>query len=308
MDTDWLKHLVRLYLPVYRCESETMKVAYAGYSSIKKNYFIRQLLNSNNQPTSAGRKFYWQIPDLIKSSNLDIVVSEISPKVLSYFRNLDGYIVPEWVKMRINIDRPMSEICHRSVSDFSDVTRKIRKYNLTYELHYDKESVESFYDKFYLPYMTKRHGEEAWIEDISIIREASLTSFIIAIREDGVTVGSCLVRKTPEALFLTRLGLLDGNEEYRRHGVIGAIYYYCIIEGQKLGCHYLEVGGTRPFITDGLTKYKSGLGAEFVSNLNHYNEYLWIGVNEHSAVAQEYIKNNPVIYIKKDFDLMRSGT
>jgi hypothetical protein len=237
-----------------------------------------------------------------------MVISEISPKVLNYYRKLDGYIVPEWVKMRINIDRPLSEICHRNNSDFSEVQRRIRKYNLTPELLYDKKSVDDFYDKFYLPYLTKRHGEEAWIEDINIIREDSRTSFILAVKENGVTAGSCLVRKTPEALFLTRLGLLEGNEEYRRHGVIGAIYYFCVVEGQKLGCRYLELGGTRPFLTDGLTKFKSGLGAEFVSNLNHYNEYLWIGVNEHSAVAQEYIKNNPVIYIKKDFDLMRSGT
>lgn len=302
MKTEWFKNLARLFLPVYRYESDTMRVAYAGYSSIKKNYYIRHLLNSKNPPVFVGRKMFWQIPGLIESHNLDIVISEISPVILNYFHKHNGYIIPEWIKMRINIDKPLSEICQGSVSDFPDIMRKIRKHNLTYELLNGKENVDNFYEKFYLPYITKRHNAEAWIEDINIIREASLTSFIVAIREEGVTVGTCLVNMEDESLFLTRLGLLDGNDEYRQHGVIGAIYYYCILEGQKMGCRYLQVGGTRAFLTDGLTKFKIGLGAEFITNLSpKKNTFLWLGVNEKSIVAAEFIKNNPVMHINKDF-------
>jgi hypothetical protein len=210
--------------------------------------------------------------------------------------------------MRINIDRPMSEICNRSVSDFSDVTRKIRKYNLSYEMLTEKESINYFNEKFYLPFITKRHGDEAWIEDLSLIWKSSPPPFLIVIREDGVIVGESLIRKSGESLYLMRLGLLDGNEEYRRHGVIGAIYYFGILEGKNRGCRYLDVGGTRPFLTDGLTKFKIGLGAEFVSNLSPTKEYLWLGVNEHSFVAGEFMKRNPVMYIKKDFSLAKSGT
>ena len=49
--------------------------------------------------------------------------------------------------MKINIDRPIREICKRSVSDFSDVKRMIRKYNLTYEMLTEKESFNYFNDK-----------------------------------------------------------------------------------------------------------------------------------------------------------------
>ena len=306
MNTDWVKHLARLYLPVYRCESETMKVAYAGYSSIKKNYFIRRLLNSDKHPTFIGMKSYWQIPGLIKSYNLDILISEISLIVLDNFQKKNGYIIPEWVTMKINIDRPLSEICQRILSDFSDVTRKIRKYNLTYELLYDKESVDLFYNKFYLPYLIKRHGVEAMIESINTIRNVSRSAFILAIKENGITVGASLVGKTEESLLLTRLGLLDGNEEYRLHGVIGAIYYFCIIEGQKMGCRYLDVGGTRPFLYDGLTKFKTGLGAEFVTKLTKYHQYLWLTSDENSVIAGEYIKNHPLICVNEDFSVISS--
>jgi hypothetical protein len=308
MEIDWLKHLARLYLPIYQYESETTKIAYAGYSSIKKNYFARLLLGGNNHHVFLGRRWYWQIPDLIKSNKLDMIITEISPIVLNHFQKCNGYIIPVWITMKIHIDRPMSEICHRSVSDFSDVIRKIRKYNMTYEILTDKESFNYFNNKFYLPYITKRHGKEAWIEDLNIIWALSPLPFLIVIREDGVIVGESVIRKSGESLYLMRLGLLDGNEEYLRHGVIGALYYFGILEGKNMGCRYLDVGGTRPFLTDGLTKFKIGLGAEFVSNLSPTKEYLWLGVNEHSIVAEEFMSKNPVMHINKDFSLARSGT
>jgi hypothetical protein len=209
--------------------------------------------------------------------------------------------------MKINIDRPMSEICNRHVSDFSDVIRKIRKHKLTYEILKEKESFEHFYNKFYLPYIAKRHGEEAWIEDLNVMWSSSPSPFLIAIKEDGVIVAEAIIKKSEESLFLLRLGLLDGIDEYRRHGAIGAIYYFSILEAQKMGCRVMNVGGTRPFLTDGLTKYKIGLGAEIVSDYNIKKNYLWLGVNEHSIVAKEFILNNPFMHLNKDFSLSRSG-
>lgn len=307
MKINWFKHLARLYLPIYQYESNTTKIAYAGYSSIKKNYYVRLMLDRDNHHTFLGRRLVWEIPKLLKSHNLDMIVSEISPITLNHFLNCNGYVVPEWITMRINIDRPMSEICHRRVSDFSDVLRLIRKYKLTYEILTEKESFEYFKNKFYLPYIAKRHGEEAWIEDLNIIWSSSPSPFLIAVKENGVIVGESLIKKDEESLFLLRLGLRDGIDEYRRHGVIGALYYFSILEAQKMGCRDLNVGGTRPFLTDGLTKYKIGLGAEIVSDHNIKKNYLWLGVNENSIVAKEFIRNNPFMHLNKDFGLSRSG-
>jgi hypothetical protein len=308
MEIDWLRHLARLFLPIYQYESDTMKIAYAGYSSIKKNYYVRFILDRKNHHTFIGRRWFWQIPDLIRSHNIDIVISEISPIVLKHFQKCNGYIIPGWVMMRLNIDQPICEICHRRESDFSDLKRRIRKYNLTYEMISEKENINYFYDKFYLPYITKRHGDEAWIEDLKIIRELSSSPLLLLIKEDGVIVGASLLRKSGESLYLMRLGLLDGNQLYRQHGVIGAIYYYSILEGQNMGCRYLDLGGTRPFLTDGLTKFKLGLGAEFAPILSQGKEYLWLGVNKHSIVAEEFMKRNPVMHFDNDFSLTRSGT
>lgn len=299
----WLKHLARLYLPIYLYESDKMKIVYAGYSFIKKNYFVRLFLEDNYHQTFLGRRLFWKIPGLIKSGKNDFVISEISRIKMDRFMRYKGYILPELVLMRINIDRPVSEIFNKNTTDFPNVIRRIRKYNLTYEILNDKESLNCFIEKLYLPYMTNRHGDEALIEDLNKVWESSSSPFLMAIREDGIIVAKSIMRKSGDCLCFRQLGILDGNEDYLRHGVIGALYYFGILEGQKMKCHYFDVGGTRPFLSDGLTKYKMGLGAEFVSDYSSRKEYLWFGVNEQSAEAENFMKNNPFLYLNKDYGL-----
>jgi len=118
-----LKNLARLYLPLYQCESETMKIVYAGYSSAKRDYFFRLLTDSNGKRTFLGRRWFWEIPSIMKSGNPDIVVSEVSRISFKYFHDTNGYMLPVWVEMRINIDRPISDIGKRSVSNFPDVLK-----------------------------------------------------------------------------------------------------------------------------------------------------------------------------------------
>ena len=302
-----LRNLARLYLPVYLYQFDSKKIIYAGYSHIKKNYFTRVLLGNTSRAAFLGRYWFSNIPDLIYSLKADMIFSEISRVTLNHFQNCSGYMLPVWATTRINIERPIDEICHRKVSDFSNVMRRIRKYKLTYEISTDEETYNYFIDRIYMPYITQRYEEEAVIEDSSVIWKSSPPPFLMAVREDGKIVGGSLIRKSGDNYYLMRLGLLDGNEEYRHHGVIGAMYYFSILEGQKMGCRYIDLGGTRPFLTDGLTKFKIGLGAEFVPNLSPSNEYLWLEVNRHSASALEYLGKNPFMYANSEFMLVRYG-
>ncbi len=308
MKLEWIKNIARLYLPVYLYNTVPMKIAYAGYSTIKKNYYARLFLNLNNHETFLGRHLISGLPRLIPKHDIDIIVAEISPIALNDFMRFTGYIIPEWATMRINLDRPLSEICRQSVSDFADVTRLIRKYRLTYEILTDTESFKYFNERMYLPFIKKRHKEEAWVIDLNSVWRSSPSPVLMAIKENNTIVAAALIRKSGDSLYLIHLGILDGNEEFLRHGVIGAIYYFGVIEGKRLDCRYLDVGGSRPFLTDRLTEYKIGLGAEFLSDLSPRKEYLWLGINMDSSVARAFLQNNPFMHLNKECRLVRSGS
>jgi hypothetical protein len=310
MIKNYLKDLARIYMPVYQYKSDVMNIIYAGYSPIKRSYFRRILLNKNYHHTFLGRYWYSKIPDLLNSLNIDMIVSEIGSNTFNHFQNCNGYILPFWVEIRINIDRPISEIFNRNrnVTNFKDVIRRIRKYDLTYDILFDKGSFDYFNDRFYKPFMINRHGEEAYIENLNKIWNSYEHLFIIAIKEKGIIVGMSLCRISEGILYLMRIGLIDGNKEYLSHGVIGASYYFGILEGQKMRCRFVDLGVTHPFLTDKLTKYKLGLGGEFVLGASPSKETLWFGVNEQSNTAREFLRNNPFIYINKDFILEKCST
>ena len=302
---EWLRHLARIFMPVYQFESDTMKILYAGYSPIKKSYYARLLLNNNYHPTFLGWHWFSNIPNLIKRLNIDMVVAEISRVTFNYFRNNEGYILPVWATMRINIDRPPEVIFNKSKTDFRDVIRRIRKYDLTYEISTDKKMFDFFNERFYIPYMKNRHGNEAFIEDLETLWKSYEHPMIMIVKEKGNISCMTFMRITKEILYLKRTGLIDGNEDYLSHGVIGACYYFGILEGLKLGCKYVDLGGSRPFLNDGLTRHKKGIGGEFEVNLDPSKEYLWFGVNEKSLAAREYLNRNPFMHLRKDFRLVR---
>ena len=304
-----LKHLARINLPVYLFEKDGLRVAYAGYSEVKKNYSGRFPFGNDKTPAVLiGRKWFWQIPNLTNSNltGMDIVFAEISLGTMRYFRQASGFVLPEWVTMHINTSLPMSEIRHPSVSHFADIERLIRKHELSLEMSSRTEDVQQFYEEMYLPYMTTRHKDEALIEPLNSFFDPSKDFFVLFIKEKGQRVAAGLIERQADYVHLKRLGVTDGNEQHMRHGAVGAIYYFLYLEAQRLGCTYIDVGGSRPFLTDGLTRYKLGLHAQFHSDHSTWREYLWMGVNPGSARAQAFIRDNPFVYLDNHDRFVRS--
>jgi len=300
MIKDWLKDIARLYLPVYQYESEKIRILYAGYSNVKREYFRRMLMPGQQKIRYLGRKWFWLIPRLFKSYEADLVISEISSITSDYFGMSGGFLLPEWTPMKININRPLSEICYGRVSDFNNVKRLIRKYKLTYEISVDVETLETFIRTLYFPYIKKRYGEGAIIVDLKKIWKSFSNPFLLLVKENGVLSSGVLCRIKGDSFYMVALGLTDGNDIFRVHGGIGALYYFCLLEGQKMGLKYLDVGGSHPFFTDRLTRYKLGLGAEFVASQVSWGQSNWLGINGSSQAANDFVRNNPFLKLDKN--------
>ena len=162
-----------------------------------------------------------------------------------------------------------------------------------------------FNERFYLPYMKNRHRDEAFIEDLNTMWNSYENPMILAVKERGNIVGMSFLRVTEDILYLKRTGIIDGDAKFLPHGVIGACYYFGINEGLRRGCKYVDLGGSRPFLTDGLTRHKMGIGGKFEVNLDASKEYLWFGVNEISQAAMKYLGSNPFMHLSRDFTLVR---
>jgi hypothetical protein len=308
MNKDWLKDVARLNMPVYQYESESIRILYAGYSQVKREYFSRMIMGNHHNKKYFGRRWFWQIPGLIKSHNCDLVLSEVSRMSSNNLKHRSGYILPEWIAMRINIDKPLDELCRASVSDFSDVKRRIRKYNLTYDITGKDDTLDMFIEKLHLPYIKNRYGDEALIVDLKAYWKSYSLPLLLTVKEDGALVSGVLCRIEGDTFYMFALGVIDGKDIYRVHGCIGALYYFSILEGQKRKLRYLNVGGSHPFLTDSLTKYKLGLGAEFVPAQVSYSQAVWLGVNRNSPAALDFIKRNPFLMVDSNGSVVMNDT
>jgi hypothetical protein len=282
-----------------------MTVAYAGYSSIKRNYFGRfPFSGTAPQPEFRGRLPYRRVPPLL-DRDCDLLFAEVGTLTTRYFQGAGGTIIPEWTPMRIDITRPMEELRRRGVSDFANVERYIRKYGLTCRLTADRRELEQFYGKMYLPYLAARHGDEALMETMPELLDHKADLVLLLVLEEGEPISGVLMERCDGYLNMFRLGIARGDASLISHGAIGALYYFAVIEGQQTGCRYLDVGGTRPFLTDGITQSKLRHSARFSPHYSAFSENLWFG-HAPTPPAEAFVENNPYLYWSSDFRLLRS--
>jgi hypothetical protein len=304
------------YLPVYilreqsEIENTGLAAAYAGYSLIKRTYFGQLLFKA--KPFScalAGRCLFWKVPGMLKRLKLEneIITAEVSFFSMRFFMSKKGFIVPEWMDMSIDVSEPISKIKSRSESNIYNVERLIRKSRLTYEISQGKNSFEMFYNSMYIPYTKLRYNDAALIIPFREFKIMAKSSWMLLIKgKDGFIAGALLIRKHNK-FFMSILGVKDGNWEYVRSGAIGAIYYFSILEAQKRGYSELCIGGTKPFLNDGLAKFKIGMTGRFDLKFNWGRDYLWIGSGDNPEKVKNLTENQPFIYLGKDFKFHYSG-
>ena len=105
--------------------------------------------------------------------------------------------------------------------------------------------------------------------------------------------------------FLRRLGIVHANEEYMRQGAIGAIYYFLIQELKHRGYDLIDVGGTRPLLKDGLTRYKLSFGARLCKD-NSKHTCVRLMILHDSPGVRSFLTNNPFLFKNQKKNLCRA--
>ena len=247
-----------------------------------------------------GVKGCWALKDKNCFKDADMLVVETNPLMIRYFFRQNGYLIPEWVNMKININQPMAFLKRRSISDFSDVVRLIRKYHWDYVVKVDRQAYDAFYFRMYLPYLKSKHNDKAIIISYRQFRQLCDSAFLLLVQRNNVPLAGVLVQYDQKRIVLSKLGIIDGEQEYVKEGVIGALYYFSVLESQKRGYGKLDIGGGRPFLKDGLTRYKMGLGGELDFDCNLFQDYLCLTWRAESEYAKEFLKDNPMICLGSD--------
>jgi hypothetical protein len=287
-------------LPVYlyrgkeKFSGQPVKIAYLGWDSKISNYWMERLLEGKYDCNRKKIILFRKVSNyLSRHSNIyDLALAETNNNTRTRIAPGEGFILPRWLMMQIDT----GEFVKLMISH--DVTRRIRKNELKFEFRNSTEDFAFFYKRMYLPYIAKRHGESAIILDYKYFlnkfknRESQL-SFIL---KDGNPVAGSYIEYIGDRLRMGGLGVLDGRDDIIRMGVIGAVYYYKILECYNKGIKSINIGGTSPLLADGLTRYKLSMGAK-AENIRYFDDdTIWFLPLRDSLAMRSILKSNPFVY------------
>lgn len=293
-------------LPIYYFEGEEhtsgspIKLAYLGRDNRILNYWVERFLRPDFQVRKTKLIPIWRVnaffKDYAAQNEVDIAIIEINKITRKFIKNKPGFILPRWLETYMMVDKSFN------IMDKGDVSRRIRKNSLSAEIRNSVEDFHFFYERMFKPYISMRHKEAAVIPDykyfLNIFKKKG--SYICFIRLDGELVAGSIFAYFKGVPKLTALGIIDGREDIKRLGVIGALYYFQVIECQHQNIEKLFLGGTSPILTDGLTKFKLALGSEATEAKYFENQFLWLLPFTDSKAVREILHTNPFISLDEN--------
>lgn len=289
-------------LPVYIFENQakdlpgSISFIYAGYYSWTMEYWGNTVLGPGFQKRMLGRKYLWNIFSLTRKElkEINFLMIEHQSRLLEFFTRRQYFYLPHWSLTELDISLPMNKLFGRQRQD---IERRIRQQDLSYVTSHEQKDFDHFYHRMYLPYTKARHADESVVFSYENLLKMFKRGELILVQKDNQIVGGGLAEYDKGFARYRALGIIDGNWEYARVGVISAVYYFLVTEMKKKGYTKLHLGGCRPLYSDGVTQYKISIGAEFLPETNEPG--LCFIFNRDTDVFKNFLIKNPFIIYKR---------
>ena len=118
--------------------------------------------------------------------------------------------------------------------------------------------------------------------------------FFIKDGEQAIAANFGFYKKNTLMLYV--IGVLNGNERYMRMGVNGALQYFPLLSAHQKGCKLLHLGGTRPLLSDGLTRFKRSLRARVLPHPLRLHVFLSFKFLKDTPGLRDTLSANPFVH------------
>jgi hypothetical protein len=303
----YVKTFFKMRLPLTLFEGQDVSgqapltFAYFGEKAQDIEYWAGLLLAPGFKKDVLGKDWLWQVRNTIKESHpsCSMLIVETTPFSLRILSGHKGLQSTQWMRMAIDIPESAETVWGRRRAKSSDIIRRIRKNNLSYITSTAPEAFDEFYHKMYVPFITAKHKKEALTADYFTIKNLFLKGLLLFIKQgEDIVAGQIIVLEKEKAV-LKVLGIKDGKCEYLRWGVVGAMYYFSLLEMQKRGYEVLDIGRTRSVFTNGVTKYKINMCARLHSDRSLLKDRMVIEFLKDTPGLRNFLIHNPFLYYKE---------
>lgn len=159
----------------------------------------------------------------------------------------------------------------------------------------DPQDFDFFYDRMYVPLIQDRHKGYGVVDKKGDLWGYFNHGRIMFALDDQRPVAGDFSFRQGEVFFGVNNGILDGNREWMKKGVLSFLYYMAIQWCVENRIRRFDVGEIRPLVQDGVYKHKSQWGFEAVQDTTWgVREWLW-WVPGDSTAALDWLAAHPFI-------------
>lgn len=265
--------------------------AYNGRSKENMNLLTNMALGQVYTERFAGKLWRWQIDETVKEKGRDcsLMILE-APKDSRILSEKNCFYIPGWLYGEVDISD--EALLFKNSSLKSDV-RRIRKNNLHFEIRNEVIYLDDFYHNMYVPYITKAHNSRAIIMDYDYLLSEFKKCDLLFIKKDQLYIAGCLISYREDKPRLWSLGVRNADSAYINEGAIGAVFYYSVQHLRGQGHRSLNFGLSRPFMNDGVLRYKKKWGLKIVSA---DKSGFMIKTLPRSGGIKGFLMNNPFVF------------
>lgn len=189
---------------------------------------------------------------------VDMILA-VTYRSFSQFLPTDGFIIiPKEVYFTLDLSDPLETIFGKLNRRRRRSIRTIKKLGYSYEVTHDKAKFNLFYYGMYCPHLIKRHHKLATPESFAYLRQLFKNGGLLLVKRNNRYISGILYCLKNETAWTPGMGIFEEHEhdEYARRTAGDALLYFLIRWAKKQGYKKLDYGNSRPFLNDGVVRYK----------------------------------------------------
>jgi hypothetical protein len=174
--------------------------------------------------------------------------------------------------------------------------RLVKRAGMTMNVEGSEADFGTFYNRFYLPFVTNRHGDLALPRDEQWLKDRLLQGgAMIWIERGEEKIAGAVAQALGEVLHLWVIGTRDGDPAIMKAGAVSAVYRSVIEHAQQRGCKYINLGLCQASLRDGVLLYKRKWGSEMRPTPDNSGYFLirWPAWNQNVAA---FFAANPLVH------------
>lgn len=237
-------------------ESGTASILVSDQSPVAET-LARSLLSGEASRSDHGTVPLWKLDSQLRSvDGVDLSIAHADRLAAERFFGGDCLRIPDTVSMWLETPRDFEGL-KRSNGSLKDDLRRVQRNGMTMKVEGRETDFDTFYNRFYLPYIRDRHGALVFPRDPQWLKDRLLEGgAMIWVETAEGRIAASIVQAIGEVLHSWVLGVRDGDPVLMKSGAVSAIYRFTVEYAQQRGCTSLNLGLCKANLRDGVLQYK----------------------------------------------------